>query len=172
MAICEPLTKLQESQIREYIKYDPDTGKLFWLNNAPPRGIAGNEITVKNNRGYIFVSIKGRRYMGHRLAWFITYGEWPQLEIDHINGNVSDNRIINLRKVTKSENAQNRIEHRNGNPIGVSWVNTHKKWVAMAPRNFLNRNSTKQATIGRYDSKEEAALAVIEFCAKHIKTSN
>jgi len=44
----------------------------------------------------------------HRAAWALFYGRWPT-EIDHLNGNKTDNRIENLREVSRGENDQNRV---------------------------------------------------------------
>ncbi len=59
---------------------------------------------------------------------------------------------------------QNRINHRNGRPIGVSWHKVSKKWQATAPGNYLNRTAKVQKHIGYYDTIDEAAQAVINFC--------
>lgn len=133
----------------EYLKsrlsYDPASGCIFWL----PRP----QTHFKNNRAYQawvarfqnkqgFTAIKGKGYkvgklddqtlLAHRVAWALHYGEWPDGEIDHINGNPADNRIVNLRVVTPKENARNkRIDARNatGTP-GVYWHKEAGKWCA------------------------------------------
>ncbi|WP_395444039.1 HNH endonuclease signature motif containing protein [Caulobacter sp. UC70_42] len=59
--------------------------------------------------------------MAHRLAWLLTHGEWPEHEIDHINGDRSDNRLVNLRPATRQQNMINRRMHKS-NKLGVKGV--------------------------------------------------
>lgn len=83
------------------ISYDPETGVFYYA--GVPHG------TV-NRSGYIVMRADGKVIYGHRAAWFKTHGVWPDM-IDHINGTRSDNRIANLRDVSKSVNAQNRCQY-------------------------------------------------------------
>jgi len=59
----------------------------------------------------IVIGFKGTYYNinVHRFVWVLCNGSWPQLTIDHINGNRHDNRIENLREVTPSENTLNTL---------------------------------------------------------------
>ena len=57
--------------------------------------------------------MKGRQYLQHRVAWALHYGEWPASFIDHINHIRDDNRIHNLRVVTRAENNSNAIRRMN-----------------------------------------------------------
>lgn len=83
-------------------------------------------------RGYIRIKVGGKIFMAHRIAWLLSTGRWPKNQIDHINGKRSDNRLINLREATQSENTRNSII-RNDNKSGVTGVCFHKqskKWQA------------------------------------------
>ncbi len=74
--------------------------------------------------------IDRRKLLLHRAAWLYVYGSWPAGVIDHINGVKHDNRIANLRDVTRSENQHNRRSHINnwvGCP-GVTWSAVACKW--------------------------------------------
>ncbi len=66
----------------------------------------------------------------HRLAWLYMYGEWPVGDIDHINGIRDDNRLINLRSVSRQENLRNRRTGRNNTSgvMGVNWDKSLGKW--------------------------------------------
>lgn len=63
--------------------------------------------TYGDKDGYLIGGIFGRIYSAHRIIWAIKTGMWPKLQIDHINGNTSDNRWVNLRQVTAQENQRN-----------------------------------------------------------------
>lgn len=86
-------------EMRAALNYDAETG-IIWRGQNKAGGDKGN--------GYIRLRFKGTRYAAHRIAWALHYGEWPHGEIDHINRDRSDNRISNLRVVSRSENMRNR----------------------------------------------------------------
>lgn len=72
--------------------------------------------------GYIQISIDGRRYYAHRLAWLFVTGEWPQQIIDHKNGDRTDNRFENLRLSTPSANRINQHVARSDSQTGLQGV--------------------------------------------------
>lgn len=101
------------------------------------------------------VSVDRKLYKEHRLIWMYHYGQFPNNNIDHINCIKDDNRIENLRDVTKSQNKQNSLIYKN-NKCGVKGVWLHKqtkKWCASI---FING---KNKHIGSYKSLEEAEAA-------------
>ena len=128
---------MTKEMIEFFLTYNPLTGVFIWKkrelemfkthrafiqwNKRYAGTIAGS---VKNN-GYIFISIKKKIIRAHRLAWLITYGEWPVFQIDHINGNPSDNSINNLRDVPASVNAKNKRLF-NKSSTGFSGVYLHQ----------------------------------------------
>ena len=73
-------------------------------------------------------------YLGHRLAWMYTYGKFPDsgMEIDHIDGDGTNNSLRNLREVTSSENKQNMSlgSDNTSGVVGVNWHKGGKKWMA------------------------------------------
>lgn len=168
MAKIRTPTEKELAQIKDLVRYEWDTGKLFWTKRVSSNAPEGKEIRRLSNNGYYRVHIKGREYKASRVAWFLYYQLWPDTYIDHINGNRSDNRIVNLRVVTDSGNKQNRPVHRTGQPVGVVFRSRakKKKWEAHAPCNYLNRRADKQKWLGNFETKEEAAKAVIDFCTK------
>lgn len=136
------MAELSFAQASALLKYVPETGKLFWLER--PRDLAknyaewrrlnarfnGKEAFTALQAGYHVGSILGKPYRAHRVAWFLHHGEWPSNQIDHINGDRTDNRIINLRDVSHTVNQQNR-EARRDNTSGMSGIHWHKptqKW--------------------------------------------
>lgn len=73
------------------------------------------------------VTIDRKQYSLHRLAWFYANGEWPPAEVDHINGNRSDNRLVNLRLASRSINMQNRRTARSDNVSGIIGAHYHAR---------------------------------------------
>lgn len=107
---------------RQVFSYDPDTGiinRIITIGGCLP-----GPITRVDSAGYIRTSFAKKQISGHRLAWLLHYGEFPAkgLEIDHINHDKTDNRIENLRAVTKSVNQHNLYKARPQNKIGLLGV--------------------------------------------------
>lgn len=125
--------------LRKLLRYEPKTGKLFWLYRDDARHqwnarYAGAEaFTAKKSNGYKHGKIYGDIYQAHRVIWAIVHGEWPDGDIDHINGDKTNNTIANLRKVSRSENLRNAKMKSNNTSghNGVSWDTRKSKWVAM-----------------------------------------
>jgi hypothetical protein len=93
--------------------------------------------------------------MAHRIAWLLYYGKWPKDQIDHINGDKSDNRIVNLREATNSQNGKNlklSINNKTG-VTGVAFDRQTQKWRAYIRVNF------KMINLGRYMDFEDAVIA-------------
>lgn len=126
-----PLPPLAELQKR--LSYDPETGVFRWEVKAAQRAPAGSVAGGRDSKGYLRVRHDGVLYPCHRLAWLFVYEEDPgELEVDHINGNKSDNRISNLRITTREGNRQN-IGAYTSNKSGHKGVHWHKDkhcWVA------------------------------------------
>lgn len=148
-------------------KYDPDTGKLSYLPwpDAPKGWRArceGKEaFTSWTPNGYLFGSIaidtaEGRkkyRCYAHRVAWKMTHGTDPEF-VDHINGDRSDNRLANLRSVTRQENAINkRLRSDNLSGHHGVWQTNEGKWRA-----YIGLGG-KQTIIGTYPTMEYALVA-------------
>lgn len=143
--------------MHEYLKYEPESGFLYWAKSIGARAKVGNLAGSKNGEGYVQIKVQGRVYLAHRIAWLLTYGNWPIDEIDHINGDRSDNRIKNLRAVSRSmnqRNAQRRMDNTSG-IIGVRKV-TYKNTPYWAAYWFDNKMHTKWFNINKLG--ESAAL--------------
>lgn len=157
--------------LRQLLRYEPDTGKLFWLPRAKDGPVqsykagwdfaswnsayAGREAFTTPRNGYLSGSLLGRPTDAHRIAWALHYGEWPTSHIDHANGDKSDNRISNLRVASRSQNNQNVRSARNSSSRfkGVTWDASRGKWIAGIKQNFKRHN------LGRFATEEEAARA-------------
>src|ERR1044072_8862421 len=160
------MAELTFAEISKLLKYDPETRKLFWL----PRPVemftgggktsqthiartwntrfAGKEAFQADLHGYLSGRIFKTLYRAHRIAWLLHYGEWPTHQVDHINGDRSDNRLENLRDVPASDNRKNqklRSKNTSGS-YGVHWDQSRGRWCARIGHKHL----------GRFDSKDEA----------------
>ena len=143
-------------RVREVLSYDPDTGVFIWRMDRGRTARAGHKAGWVNQDGYIRIETLGAAMMAHRLAWFVTYGMWPKEELDHINCNRADNRLVNLREATRAENTRNaRTPVRNTSGFkGVSFHKRMGKWQAQI-------QNGKVIFLGYYDSPEEAHQAYV-----------
>ncbi len=109
-------------------------------------------LTAPSGDGYLAVRVFGKAYKVHRVIWAFHYGEWPSGQIDHINGDTTDNRIENLRCVDNVENGRNRkvgINNTSG-MMGVCW---HKRRLAWQVSVKVNG---KRNYYGYFDDIDEA----------------
>ena len=145
---------LSVAEIRDAFNYDPSSGELSWRKPVG-RARAGSVCGSPDGRGYLAVGYKYARWRAHRLAWAHWHGEWPDKDIDHIDGNTQNNAINNLRLATKSQNLQNRKLNKD-NKTGVRGVTWHKpssKWQAHITV------SGRQIALGRFECIKDAAEA-------------
>lgn len=130
--------------LSDLLSYCPDTGDLTWLPR--PREMFRNKqsfmawnarysgnraFSTMNGAGYRHGSIFGKFHLAHRVALALVNGGWPD-EVDHINGDRTDNRLENLRDASRTENARNMRRHsRNTSGVtGVFWHKQRGKWAA------------------------------------------
>jgi hypothetical protein len=137
--------------INMFLFYDKETGLFTWKRKYNNRNV-GDSAGHTNKDGYIRISIFNGKYAAHRIAWVMEYNTYPKGQIDHINGNRSDNRIENLRDVSDRSNKFNRTVVLNR--FGVMGVHKPKKGNKYEARINLNG---QQVTLGRFYTIEEAA---------------
>lgn len=140
--------------LKKNFDYDHETGIFFRLGRKWK-----NQHGFIDRDGYIRFRINKRLYGAHRMAWIYIYGVEPKSLIDHINGNKSDNRIVNLREATHSQNLHNaKRSSRNTSGVkGVSWVPQLGKWVGRIHFQY------KKYVVGYFDDLESAESEMIEF---------
>lgn len=146
--------------LRELMLYEPQSGLLTWRER--PRKFfksdqewrrwntryARTRAFNRNQQGYRDGMILRRTYREHHVVWALHHGDWPAGLVDHINGIRDDNRIENLRVVTRSENARNRRLSA-ANSSGANGVYRHKeRWRA-----------TITVSLGTFDTFDEAVAA-------------
>ena len=146
--------------------------KTFRINNGnleriDLRRTDGKWKVVDNKKnhteGYCRVNFNGRMVAYHVIVWILSTGkDIPQgMEIDHINGNEIDNRIENLRIVTKRGNQQNRKKHRAGRLVGASYHKEYNYWQSQI---IIDKN---KIFLGYYKTEQEAH-EVYTIACKHI----
>lgn len=151
--------KLTHERLKQLVCYNPDTGIFTRLIATSPNTKVGEQIGAIHKSGYIYAMLDCETFAVHRLAWFYHYREWPKYDIDHINGNKTDNRISNLRDVNSLLNMQNERKPRRTNTsgyLGVHWRKERSKWVAQVRVNGKNRR------FGSFNTPEEAYQAYLE----------
>lgn len=152
--------KLQPEQLHDLLDYNPETGEMRW--KARPANLfkaehyqrtwntrqAGKRAFTVSHQGYRRGMLFRRMYLEHIIAWAMAHGEWPTAQIDHINGDRADNRIANLREVTRAQNCRN-ARMKSNNTSGATGVVPHKgRWRA-----YINLH------LGIFDTIEEATEA-------------
>jgi hypothetical protein len=156
----EPLMKtITRDQLLECLDYCKETGVFTWKNSrsakVKPGTVAG---CVDKSHGYHKIRVLGGLFYSHRLAWLVVHGELPSLQVDHIDGNRSNNAIANLRTATQSEQNQNLRTgrgRRKGQPLCV-YPTESGRW-----RTRIKING-KQIELGRFDTQEQAVAAYLE----------
>lgn len=158
------MSGLTQESLKSQLAYDQETGLFHWMKKRG-RQAAGSVAGSESRNGYITIRLAGRLYLAHRLAYLYIYGSLPAADIDHANGNKSDNRLTNLRAATRAQNTFN-VGLRRSNTSGykgVSWNSERQKYEAYG---FLDG---KKKALGRYDTAEQAAEAYRIFAAENHK---
>lgn len=125
-------------KLQGMVDYNPETGLATWRwrsdlrQSCNTRMVGKPAFNSKDSRGYYRGQVCGKQLLLHRVAWAIYYGEWPTGQIDHINGDRQDNRIANLRDVSRVENMRNKGRSRKNTSgtTGVYWHFGKQKWTA------------------------------------------
>lgn len=154
--------------LRQLLRYDPETGCLFWLPRSAEwftsdgqakrwnsRHANVEALTADTGGGYRCGFILGQKYKAHRVIWCMQTGAWPTELLDHRDGDRANNRWINLREASPSQNARN-IKSRPGSSsryTGVSVIKRNGMWVAKI--NLAGRIKH----LGTYVGEAEAARA-------------
>ena len=146
---------LTHARLKEFLEYDSDTGKFTWKNKRSNRTHSDLSAGCCTSHRNVLIGIFGKIYQAHRLAWFWSYGEWPSLCIDHIDGNPQNNKLSNLRNVSASINMQNRKKPTSRNKHGLlGVVKRGNRWIAEL------RHQGKTKYLGSFDTKKMHTLNI------------
>lgn len=150
-------------EVRELLNYDQKTGVFTWAVNRRGTAKAGTVAGSLAGQGHIQITFKGTRYYAHRLAWLVTYGEWPpaDMDVDHIDCDKGNNAIANLRLASRSQNAANASGLRKNNTSGYRGVSFYRRTGRWEAR-ILVEGVTHR--LGYHKTAEEAARAYDRAC--------
>jgi hypothetical protein len=161
-------TPFEALELRKLLRYEPETGFLYWLARPASmfsckcsqhrwnlRYAEQRALTAKMQNGYLKGTILNSQILAHRATWALVYGEWPQHQIDHIDGNKENNRIENLRDVPEALNHRNIARKRKTTAPynGVTQDKRTGRWVARIQYGGLSRH------VGVFDTVDEAIHA-------------
>lgn len=152
----KPKQTLSAEDVRRILHYDPVTGVFRWLV-SPSNFVSAGDVAGKIcEQGYRRIRIKNSLYLAHRLAWLCMTGEWPAGDIDHADGDRSNNRWENLRRCGFDQNAFNRTLQKNNRTgfKGVYLCSAIGKYKAS-----IRGGKGKKYDLGTFDLAEEAAHA-------------
>lgn len=144
---------VSHEQLLALLEYSQDTGLFKWRVDTK-RAKQGELAGCLNNKGYLSITVLGKTYSSHSLAWFYVTGVWPIGQLDHINHIRTDNRFINLREATNQENQRSK-RLSSLNKSGYKGVRITRNYRYMS-RIFVD---TKETHLGTFDSPIDAAKA-------------
>ena len=145
--------------LRTVCHYDPVTGvfkrvmKKSWKGNWYSCDSIPKSIT---SYGYLQMNFDGWPYLVHRLIFMYVYGDFPKQDVDHINGDRVDNRLVNLRLVSRQDNLRNqgvRNDNTSGH-VGVSFDKRSNKFHA-----YIGIGSGERTSLGHFLTLGEAVNA-------------
>lgn len=155
-----------QQELKELVNYNPLTGFFTWrkrpVHSATKRTdktwnsrFAGKQAGASTSGGYVQIALRSKLYAAHRLAHLFMTGEWPEHEVDHVDGDRADNRWHKLRAATRQEQVLNMgmPTHNTSGVVGVLWNKQNGKWKAQV------KVSNKVMNLGSFETKEEAIAA-------------
>lgn len=148
--------RLTLGHARSILAYDCETGLFRWLVKRNGQKESVGWLTEK---GYVRIEFDGTWFYAHRLAWFLSYGEWPDGLIDHINGCKADNRLCNLRVVTNTINVQNQRKASKNNALGILGV--HQASSGRYRAAIRDPSKKRMIHLGSFETAEQAHHAYL-----------
>ena len=140
--------------VRNVLSYNPENGLVTWKIKVSNNTNIGDIAGFKNVSNRYYITLKNKKYLAHRIIWFLVYGELPKGVIDHIDGNSLNNRLDNLRVVNQRINLENQRKAKSSNKVGYLGVSL----VPNSKTKFYARIKVMGVThfLGCFNSPEEA----------------
>jgi hypothetical protein len=148
---------LSAMRLRELLSYAPETGLWTWLIDRGGTARAGTLAGAKDGRGYNQIRIDGSKHRSCRLAVLYMTGEWPAAQVDHIDRDRSNDRWLNLREASSSQNRGN-CTVRSDSYLGIKGVHFDKR-VKSRPFRAHIRINGKLNHLGCFETAELASAA-------------
>jgi hypothetical protein len=152
------MNKLTAEHVGTLLSYDPETGVLTWRVRRGGTASAGSVAGCRNKDGYLVFSLCNRIQYAHRVAWLLTHGAWPDGDIDHRDGNRSNNALANLRDVTRRVNLENRRRAAPNTTTGLIGAGKGKPNGGYRSRICVNG---KERHLGTFATPEQAHEAYV-----------
>lgn len=158
---------LTQERLKEVLEYNTHTGEFTWKVAVAKRIKVGEVAGCHHRPGHPNsngwkITVDKRTYCAHRLVWLYVHGRFPDNLIDHINGNNLDNRLVNLREATHSQNSQNFRQATKRSTTGLLGVRIHKYKGAIVSFWSSIRVDGELQYLGSFKTPEEAHEAYLE----------
>lgn len=147
--------ELTQGVLKTLISYDPATGALSWRMSRPGVPV-GKKLGWLYKNGYLYAQVCGKRFLVHRLCFLYMMGSWPKEDIDHIDGDRTNNIWSNLREATRAQNLANRSANLNRDLPKNVYKQKNGKF-----RVHLKKDGIRQH-VGYFTTLEEASRAAIK----------
>ena len=139
----------EQEILTNYFTYEPVSGQLIRKKRTANRHKVGEIVGSLRSDGYLSMGFMNVSYFVHRVVWKMVSGYDP-LEVDHINGIRSDNRLENLREVDYSGNSHN---VRAKGYVYIPKINKYRAVICI---------NGKNTDVGYFESEEEARDAYVK----------
>lgn len=126
------MTAMADPILSDLLEYDLSSPSfLRWKIYRGRLAKAGSPAGTMHKSGYYRIHFLGRFEFAHRLIWNMHRGDIPDgMQIDHIDGNRTNNAIENLRLATHAENKRNERTRKDSKSgvKGLHWFAAQERW--------------------------------------------
>lgn len=149
------MRKLTQQRLKELLIYNLDTG-IFIRNTSFGGQEIGDVAGTRHPNGNIYIRVDNEdtKYLAHILAYLYMTGEYPEFDIDHKDNNRSNNRWLNLRPATRSQNKANILHIPGISGVRGVWLHRGRYRAAI-------KINQKRIHLGVFDTIEEASAAYL-----------
>lgn len=150
--------------LREYLRYEPETGHFYWIRKPARFLSAGDRAGSINGHGYRQIGFRRENFQEHRLAWFFVHGVWPDAQVDHRDLDRTNNAIANLRLASASQNRANSASRSARKSSPLKGVTLHRDTGKFQAQIFV---LGRHIHLGLHDTAESAHAAYCKAAVEH-----